>query len=121
MQMLQISVAPSDRKAIGDAIDRLIALLDIQDGDPDREPAGDELDQSYTEDRRAFSPYPEEDAEDGGDCEPSLGAPEQPSGLNGTRDDDQERWAAGGMQADDREENGIGDMGGLREQHGAAA
>jgi len=64
-----------DRETVAYTIERLIDMLDAMEGDPDLEAAGDELDQSYPEGWRS-TPQPFEDAEDGADDEPWLGAPE---------------------------------------------
>lgn len=87
---------PQTRRSIEDAIERLVALLDQFDGDPDFEPANDdEPSIGWT----GNGPYPtpigdqsvhnagdpatvdleldETDDESGGDAEPSLGAPER--------------------------------------------
>ncbi|QIB36542.1 hypothetical protein [Ancylobacter pratisalsi] len=77
------------RADLTDIIERAIAALDALEGDPDLEAAGDYLDASYPEwsgappvlnDGRGM---PFEDAEESGDLEPSLGAPE--AGLGGAR------------------------------------
>lgn len=108
------------RKRTEAAIEALVALLDELDIDPDLEP--------------------DEDAEDGGDDEPSLGAPEvglsgglyyheaaRPLVRTGTPRRSQLSWSAGGY--DDREDehdgrepddSGIADLGGLAEQCGRA-
>ncbi len=62
---------------------------------------------------------PDDEPEDGGDDESSLGAPEAVSPVSNWQIKAQNGWAAGGT--DDREagdDNGIGDMDGMEEQRG---
>lgn len=75
--VFRVDVNLARRKTVEGAIDRLIALLDAMDPDPDLEPAGDELDCAWSE----AGPHvggmldedaePDDDDEDGGDAEPN--------------------------------------------------
>ncbi len=95
------------RRMASDAIDHLIALLDVLDeAGEDLEPnqdGGDEDDACYLE--------------DDGTAEPSLGAPEPYIGHHVAMLVDQTHWNGGGC--DDLEigdDNGLGDADGLQEQ-----
>ena len=71
---------PLTREAIEAEIERLVELLDTADGDPDLEETGDEADAAWPEGRSHLggfvTPGLNEDSEDDGLTEPSLGAPE---------------------------------------------
>lgn len=118
------------RKDAADRIERLIGFLDATDADPDREDNGDgeaepdeEPSLGWTEQEARWGKYApidqwhcdgelqDEDDEDSGDREPSLGAPEADEGS-------QVFWAQGGVQdyEHDPAESGIGDNDGLMEQ-----
>lgn len=124
------------RARVGAAIEALVDILDRLEPDPDLEADNDDepslgwCDGAYgrryggTDDREAE----DEHDEDGGDSEPSLGAPERTQFRDGwvplsdgtmrpACNYSQVAWAAGG--ADDLElgdDNGIADDGGLQEQ-----
>jgi hypothetical protein len=61
-------LAQFDRQKLGAAIEVMIALLDVADGDPDAEPCGDEEDAGWPERHGSGCPnvlrHPHEDAED---------------------------------------------------------
>lgn len=59
----------TQRERLEAIIEAAIALLDLIDGDADLEAAGDELDQSFTEDGQVCLGFELEDDEDGGDRE----------------------------------------------------
>lgn len=64
-------------------IERLLQFLDDLGGDPDLEPAGDELDASYPEGGARMFGHPNEDDEDGADSEPMLGTLEPVTAADG--------------------------------------
>jgi hypothetical protein len=64
MNTIQIAVPLGDRAGVADAIDRLLALLDSWEGDPDLEENGDERDASFPNDPNARGGDPQEDSED---------------------------------------------------------
>lgn len=124
------------RRRMEAAIDSMLALLDELDGDPDLEASNDdEPSLGWCDGKSSFRWGSDDDREaedehdeDGGDREPSLGAPERaaffdgwvPAGdgtLHPACNYSQVAWAAGA--SNDRElgdDNGIGDEGGLQEQ-----
>jgi hypothetical protein len=108
---LFVEFRPSTRSLIEDAIESLLLLLDEIDGDVDIE----------------MDEPPEEDdpAEDGGESEPSLGAPgaayfpDQAQWAQGVTDDREENIGPDDREHDyEAERSGCGDMDGVLEQHG---
>jgi hypothetical protein len=115
---------PQTRRSIEDAIERLVALLDQFDGEPDFEPANDDEPSIGWVERGPASPpigdqsvhvagdpaavdleLDNSDWESGGDSEPSLGAPERhPHPHDCLRSSgSQERWADGSRGDHERE------------------
>lgn len=107
---LFVEFRPSMRSLIEDAVESLLLLLDEIDGDVDLE----EEDPLEVDDP----------AEDGGDSEPSLGAPgaayfpDQAHWAQGVTDDREQNIGADDREHDDAERSGRGDMDGVLEQHG---
>lgn len=111
------------RDAVGKEIDRLIAMLDDLDGDPDLEETGDEHDTGVAEGWRQHRPSqflgnPLEDDEDDdpdeddGTSEPSLGSPElrewdsQSMWAQGTRSERELENEHGGNVTDEPHDDG---------------
>jgi hypothetical protein len=105
--------SPDDlRRDAEGMVEELLRLLDAMDGDPDLEPNGDELDQSFTNSScRTSSVFggDYEDAEEEDPGEPSLASPESvqtseappnagrwpPEGIHRTGEGRQTNWARG--------------------------
>lgn len=127
------------RARVGAAIEALVDILDRLEPDPDLEADNDDepslgwCDGAYgrryggTDDREAE----DEHDEDGGDSEPSLGAPDRAAlfdgwvssvdggGYSAVSSFSQVGWAAGGASdLEEGDDNGIADAGGLQEQWG---
>lgn len=110
------------RHAAEQAIEDLIQFLDDTDADCDLEPNGDELDASYNERvQGGMVMHANEDDEDCGDNEPSLGAPEfriqcwGPFWQERTQERSQLFWADG--TRNDLEEN-VEDEGEVTDEDG---
>ncbi|MCI0998939.1 hypothetical protein HWD97_02465 [Ochrobactrum sp. C6C9] len=91
---MRTSKANAHRYQLEMIVEQALALLDAMDGDPDIEENGDEHDMAFCL-SGCCSPFNHEDAEDGGDDEPTMGA---------TTDINQSAWASGSWQWDECEE-----------------
>lgn len=111
-QSIPVTLAPEERQRIGDEIDRLLALLDAADGDPDLEPSLgslDRVDGLYHRggaDQRLWSAGSRDDREDEHDGrEPDVDDEPSLASLHGGAHPEhfhQGSWARG--NSDEREE-----------------
>lgn len=96
-RVVRVAFRVEDRRAIEGAVERLIAILDALDGDPDLEPSfGSDDEREGDLDAEEGDGDPDE--EDAGDAEPTMGAIEARNGQS------QERWAMSAYGLDEIEE-----------------